>query len=144
MYRQPHWACIIELYGSFKRCRLIAIVRGTIFIQALVPDWNREKKLLKSISLFQHYNVHTEFGTLDMFNIENFAADIKVFSELIKNIETLDDFEIWGILITQKILKKLKLKKVRRELISTISNKKTIQEIFHNFPVSSWRRKCQN
>ena len=29
-----------------------------------------------------------------MFNIENFD-DIKVFNELI-NIETLDDFEIWG------------------------------------------------
>ena len=49
----------------------------------------------KSISLFQHYNVHTEFGTLDMLNIENFD-DIKVFNELIKNIENLDDFEIWG------------------------------------------------
>ena len=95
----------------------------------------------KSISLFQHYNVHTEFGTLDMFNIENFD-DIKVFNELIKNIETLDDFEIWGDFNYSETFEKIEIKESKKGINFTISNKKnTIQGIFHNFPVSSWRRK---
>ena len=95
----------------------------------------------ESISLFQHYNVHTEFGTLDMFNVEN-LDDIKIFNELIKNIETLDDFEVWGDFNYSETFEKIEIKESKKGINFTISNKKiSIQGIFHNFPVSSWRRK---
>ena len=49
----------------------------------------------ENIGLFQHFSIHTEFGTLDMLNFEG-LDDVKKFNELINQINKIDGFEVWG------------------------------------------------
>ncbi len=95
----------------------------------------------EDIGLFQHYNVHTEFGTLDMLDISE-LNNIETFNQLISQINNLEDFEFWGNLDILDEFEQIKITETQKGIQLTISNsKKSLQGIFHNFPINSWRRK---
>ncbi len=107
------------------------------FPTGIVKDTSKNE----SLGLFQYYNVHTEFGTLDMFDVED-IDDVNRFNELIKTINDLDDFEVWGDFDSSEIFNQIETSENKNGVNFTISNSKnSLQGIFHHFPINSWRRK---
>jgi len=95
----------------------------------------------EDIGLFQYFSVHTEFGTLDMLNIDE-LNDVKKFNQLILEVGELDDFEFWGDLAKFDEFEQIQTIETEKGIQLTISNsKKSLQGVFHNFPTNSWRRK---
>lgn len=95
----------------------------------------------ENIGIFQHYEVHTEFGTLEMLNIED-LKDVTVFNQLLKQVNDNDDFELWGDITPLEKFNTIELFENQNGINFTVSDsQKSLQGIFHNFPTKSWRRK---
>ena len=95
----------------------------------------------ENIGLFQHFSIHTEFGTLDMLNFEG-LDDVKKFNELINQINNIDGFEVWGDFNNLETFDQIEIIENQKGVNFTVSNSDmSYSGIFHNFPVNSWRRK---
>ena len=89
----------------------------------------------------KHYNVHTEFGTLDMFYVEN-LNEIETFNQLIKDLENFENFEFWGNFKDLGSIEHIEINEQQNGIkLNLITNNNSLEGIFHNFPINSWRRK---
>ena len=94
-----------------------------------------------NIGLFEHYNIHTAYGSLDMLNVENLDK-IETFNQILNQINNLEEFELWGDLESSEIFENIKITETEKGIEIFISNsKKSLQGVFHNIPTTSWRRK---
>jgi hypothetical protein len=95
----------------------------------------------ENIGLFEHYNIHTTYGTLDMLNIENLEK-IQTFNNLLNQISGLEEFELWGDLEDSETFDKIEINETNNGVKILLSNpKKSLEGVFHNIPTKSWRRK---
>ena len=61
------------------------------FPKGIVNEFTENEKL----GPFNHYNIHTEFGTIEMLDVSE-LNDIDTFNQLISDLNDLEDFEFWG------------------------------------------------
>ena len=107
------------------------------FPKGIVNEFTKNE----NIGLFQHYNIHTEFGTIDMLDISE-LNNIETFNQLISEVNDLEDFEIWGDFNPKDNFESIELIETSKGIELNLSNsEKTLQGIFHNLPIKSWRRK---
>lgn len=107
------------------------------FPKGIVKEFTKNE----DISIFQHYEVHTEFGTLDMLNIED-MTDITFFNQLLKEINNNEDFELWGDIEELADFTQIEIIENQKGINFTVSNAdNSLDGIFHNFPTRSWRRR---
>tara|TARA_B100001113_G_scaffold351015_1_gene349254 strand:- start:1734 stop:2960 length:1227 start_codon:yes stop_codon:yes gene_type:complete len=89
----------------------------------------------------KHYNLHTKFGTLDMFHVPK-LNEIKIFRQLITDLKNLEEFEFWGEFKDLGTIENIEISELKNGIkINLITSNKTLEGIFHNFPIKSWRRK---
>lgn len=95
----------------------------------------------ENISLFEHYNIHTEFGTIDLLDVSE-LDDVETFNRLISELNDLEDFEFWGDFNPLDKFENIELIETRKGIQLNLSNSEnSLQGIFHNLPIKSWRRK---
>ncbi len=95
----------------------------------------------QDFGLLKHYSVYTEFGTLDMFDVEELNNPEK-FTLLINQISNLDCFEFWGDLKKPILFEKIEIIENKDGIkLKFETNSQSFEGLFHNFPVKSWRRK---
>lgn len=101
----------------------------------------REVVLEKEIGMLKFFDLHTEFGRLNMFYVEKLNK-IEVFNRLIKDLKNSENFEFWGIFNDLKEVNNIEINELDIGIkIKINTNNKSLDGLFHNFPIKSWRRK---
>ncbi|CAI8262154.1 MAG: Uncharacterised protein [Methanobacteriota archaeon] len=107
------------------------------FPKGIVNEFTENEKL----GPFNHYNIHTEFGTIDMLDVSE-LNDIDTFNQLISDLYDLEDFEFWGDFNSLDKFEKIETHETKKGIkIKLSSSEKSLEGIFHNLPINSWRRK---